>query len=79
LVARASPAIGLITACLVRAAIGRTWADRARPAIARATSVDLEHRAIVPAISVAPEHRAIVPAISVGQVDPTSDNRVVPT
>jgi hypothetical protein len=71
LVAPASPAIALITACLAKVAIGLTWADRARPAIVRVTSVDLEHRAIGPAISVVPEHRATVRAISVGQVDRT--------
>jgi hypothetical protein len=75
LVAPASLAIGLITVCLARVAIDRTWADRGLPAIVRATSVDQEHQATVQAISVAPELRAIVPAISVGQGDPTSDNR----
>jgi hypothetical protein len=78
LVPPASPAIDLITVCLARA-IGLTWAGRVRRAIARATSVDLEHLEIGPAISVVPEHRAIVRAILVGQVDRTSDNRVVPT
>jgi len=74
LVAPASPAIGPITVCQARAAIGLTWADRARPAIVQVTSVDLEHRAIVQATSVGLEHRAIVQATSVGLVDPTSGN-----